>query len=224
MSESERPARYPVMLDVAARLAVVVGATPSAMRAASALAKHGADVVVIAPAVSLDLSRMGSDGLLTIEGRGYVRGDLDGAFIAVAASGSAETDAAVVAEAKERGVLVNTPNDATTSSYSVPSVVSRGPLQIAITTGGGAPMVTREIRRGISDAHGWEWGPYVELMGELRTLAVQRTGQSDADLAPLYDKVGGAPLRYRIRSGESVTAEQLFEEYAEGLKAETDGA
>jgi len=61
-------------------------------------------------------------------------------------------------------------------------------------------------------------------MGELRTLAVQRTGLSDAALVPMFETVGGAPARYRIRSGEAVTAEELFEEYAKTLKeSEKDG-
>lgn len=224
MSETERPQPYPVMLDLAGRLAIVVGGSPSAVRAASRLSKHGADVVVISAAVSAELLRLEVDGLVSLEQRGYVRGDLEGAAVAFARSGSAETDAAVVQEAKERNVLVNAQTDPSASTFIVPSVVERGPLQIAVSTGGSAPAVAREVRRGISDAHGWEWGPYVELMGELRTVAVQHTGLSDAALVPMFESVGGGLMRHRIRSGEAVTADMLFEEYAETLKKpEKDG-
>jgi precorrin-2 dehydrogenase / sirohydrochlorin ferrochelatase len=224
MTGNERPMHYPVALDLAGRLAVVVGGSATAVRAATSLAEHGADVVVISRSVPPELLSLEVDGRATIEQRGYVRGDLEGAAVAFARSGSAETDAAVAAEARERNVLVNVESDPSASSFVVPSVVERGQLQIAVSTGGSAPAVTREVRHGIADAHGWEWGRYVDLMGELRSYAMQRTGLTDADLKPMFDAVGGAPLRYRIRAGEEMTAEQLYERYAETLaEAEKGG-
>jgi precorrin-2 dehydrogenase / sirohydrochlorin ferrochelatase len=213
MSEAERPAHYPVMLDVVGRLSVVVGGGASALRAAASLAKHGADVVVITPDVSVDLQRMEADGLLTVEPRGYVRGDLEGAFLAVVSSGSSETDAAVAAEARERKTLLNVQSDGAASDFIVPSVVVRGDLQIAVSTQGKAPSAAREVRRSIAEAYGPEWGRYVELVGELRTLAVERTGLSDADLAHLFAYVADSDARERIAGGGDVTAEDLYRSY-----------
>lgn len=212
MEEPHR-AHYPVMLDVVGRLAVVVGATPAAVRAASSLAKHGADVVIIAPDVSTDLMDMESDGTLTIEPRGYVRGDLAGAMLVIIASGSEETDAAIVAEARERNVLVNVQADAAASDFIVPSVVRRGDLQIAVSTAGKAPSVARQVRRGIARAHGDEWGPYVQLVADLRALAIARTGASEAELSPLFAFVEDSDVLYRLHAGETVTAEELYDRY-----------
>lgn len=216
MSEGHAP-YYPAMLDVTGRLAVVVGSGPAAVRAAKTLAKSGADVVIITPDVQADLLDLESEGVLTIEPRGYVRGDLAGAMLAVVASGSSETDAAVVAEARERNVLVNVQSDIAASSFIVPSVVRRGDLQIAVSTAGRAPSVTREVKRGIARAHGPEWGAYVQLVADLRALAIARSGLSEAELAPLFEFVAASNVIFRLHAGEKVTAESMYDAYLASL-------
>jgi len=205
------------MLDIAGRLAVVVGGSAAALRTARSLAKHGADVVVITPDVSTELMNLEADGVLTIEPRGYVRGDLQNAMLVVAASGSAETDAAIVDEARERNALVNVQSDGAKSDFIVPSVVRRGDLQIAVSTAGKAPSVAKQVRRGIARAHGEEYGPYVQLVADLRALAVARTGMSEAELAPLFDFVTASDVLFRLHGGESVTAESVYDAYVASL-------
>lgn len=206
---------YAVMLNVAGKLAVVVGNGPGAIRAANSLVAHGADVVVIAPEVADDLLRMEAEGELSVEVRQYKRGDLDSAFLAIAASGSAEIDAAVATEAREGGVLVNVTSDAGISDFIVPSVVRRGALQIAITTGGGAPSVAREVRRVTAALYGPEWEQYTRLVTELRAIAIERTGLPDAELTCLFASVAASDLRNRLAEGETATAEELWEKYAD---------
>lgn len=210
---------YAVMLNVAGKLAVIVGGDARSVRAAKSLSSHGADVVVISPAISEELLAMEGDGELTVEARGYARGDLDGAFIAVAASGSAEVDGAVVREAREVGALVNVPGDAGASDFIVPSVVRRGRLQVAVATAGGAPWVTREVRRGIAETYGPEWDDYTRLMSELRVLAMDKTGLSDAGLAPLFAAVDAPEVRRLLAAGRRFTAQELFDEHAAALSA-----
>jgi siroheme synthase-like protein len=216
-AQDARP--YAVMLNVVGKLAVIVGGDARSIRAAKSLASHRADVVVISPAVSAELLAMEVDGDLTVEARGYARGDLDGAFIAVAASGSAEVDRAVVREAREVGALINVPGDAGASDFIVPSVVRRGPLQIAVATAGGAPWVTREVRRGIAEAYGPEWDDYTRLMSELRVLAMEKTGLSDAQLASLFAAVDSREVRRLLSAGRSFTAQELYDEHAGALAA-----
>ena len=120
MSPSERPLPFAVLLDLAARKAVVVGGSAAAAATASSLACHGASVTVITPSPCDELARLEDDGLLALLRRGYVRGDLAGAFLAVAESGSHETDAAVAEEARERNVLVRVAGGEG-SSFTIPA-------------------------------------------------------------------------------------------------------
>jgi siroheme synthase-like protein len=225
MSPAPSFERYPVLLDVTGRLAVVIGSTHAAERAAVALVAHGADVVVITTDASASLVGLEADGSLTVEQRGYVRGDLAGAFIAVSASGSPEIDAAVRDEARTAGVLVSIAADAGASDFTVPSVVQRGPLQITVSTGGIAPAVAKRVRRQIAAAYGSEWGIYAALLGAVRTRAIERFGVGDAELKPLFDSIADSDLLYRINAGEDPTADEVLEQHAAAMEPEGgDGA
>ena len=210
--------RYPVLLDLTGRLVIVIGGTRAAERSAAAMAAHGADVVVITPDVSPSLLELEASGTLTVEPRGYVRGDLAGAFLAVSAADSPEIAVAIRDEAKTRGTLLNVLADADASDFTVPSVVHRGPLQIAISTGGIAPAAARRVRREIAATYGAEWGMYVALLGTVRTRAIERYGVGDAGLKPLFDSIDASGLLDRIKAGEDVSADDLLEEHAAAME------
>jgi precorrin-2 dehydrogenase/sirohydrochlorin ferrochelatase len=222
MNPERRFERYPVLLDVGGRLAVVIGSTRAAERTAAVLAAHGADVVVITSEVTESLVELEASGVLTVEQRGYVRGDLADAFIAVAASGSPEIDAAVREEARAAGVLVSVAADADASDFTIPSVVQRGPLQIAVSTGGIAPVVARRVRREIATAYGTEWGVYTALLGAVRTRAIERFGVGDAELKPLFDSIADSDLLGRIRAGEDPSADEVLEQHAAAMEPEAE--
>ncbi len=223
MSPSGSHDRYPVLLDVSGRLVIVLGGTKQAERAAAAMAAHGADVVVITPDVSDSLTELEASGALTVEPRGYVRGDLAGAFMAVSAVDSPEIAEAIRDEAKTRGTLLSVLADAGASDFTVPSVVHRGPLQIAISTGGIAPSAARRVRREVAATYGPEWGLYVTLLGAVRKRAIRRFGVGDAGLRPLFDAIDASDLLDRIKAGADPTPDAVLEEFAGAMKPAIEG-
>lgn len=222
MSPAHHPERFPVLLDVSGRLVVVVGSSRAAVRTATTMASHGADVVVISPDVTESLTELEAAGVLTTEARGYVRGDLTRAFIVVCAAGSPEIDAAVCEEARATGVLVTVLDDADASTFTMPSVVQRGPLQIAVSTGGIAPAVARRVRREIASTYGPEWGVYVALLGAVRIRAIERFGVGDAGLGLLFESIAASDLLGRIRAGEDPSAADVLEEHASAMEPEVE--
>jgi precorrin-2 dehydrogenase/sirohydrochlorin ferrochelatase len=214
---------YPVFLDLAGRLCVIVGGGAVALRKARTLADYGADVVVIAPDVSEELIGMQADGLVTVEQRGYVRGDLAEAFLAVCATDSEEVNRAVHAEAEERRCLVNVVDVPELCSFIVPSVVRRGGLQIAISTGGAAPAVAKRLRKRLSSELGEEWADYVTLMGEVRALVIERVPGGEAARRPIFERIADSDLLERMRKGERPSAKKVFREFVTDAAAEAAG-
>jgi hypothetical protein len=53
----------------------------------------------------------------------------------------------------------------------------------------------------------------VQLVADLRALAIARTGASEAELAPLLAFVEDSDILYRLHAGETVTAEELYDRY-----------
>jgi siroheme synthase-like protein len=169
---------YPVSLEVAGRRAVVAGGAPGAIaeERARALLDAGACVTVIVERFTEGLEELGRQGAVTLVRRSYRRGDLRGAFLAVAATGDAALNGRIFAEAEKRGVLLNAVDDNRHCHFAVPSILRRGDLVVAVSTGGKSPALARRLRLALARDIGPEYGVLVDLLGEVRQeLLEQRT-------------------------------------------------
>lgn len=204
-------AHFPLFADLTARVALVIGGGEAAERHVRRLLDAGADVVVISPAPGEAILALEADGALTTQQRGYVRGDLEGAFIALVVEPDEEVRGAVAAEAEERGCLINVAGDAAASSFIVPSEVRRGVLQVAVSTGGASPEAARRARRAIASALGSEWETYAAVLAEVRVLAASRAAAGAHMPAGVLDAVADSDLLDRLRAGERPTAADLLD-------------
>jgi siroheme synthase-like protein len=157
---------YPVMLEVAGRRCVVIGAQAIREGKVEGLLAGGADdVLAVEPA--LDERFDGVVGV-EVERRAWRPDDLDGAFLVVASSDDAATRAAIAREGRARGVLVNVVDDIPRCDWAAPAVVRRGDLVVAIGTGGVSPAVARLVRERLQSEFGAEWVEVLRVVGEVR--------------------------------------------------------
>lgn len=210
---------YPVFLDLEGRTVVVIGGGAVAARKVTSLVEHGARVRVVAPRFDERIASLSADGGVELVHRGYVRGDLAGAALAVCATDSAEVNRAVHDEAAERGCMVNVVDVPELCDFIVPSVVRRGQLQLAISTGGAAPSVAKAVRRELEARFGDEWAPYLELLGQVRVLVMERVPGGEAARKPIFDAIAASDLLERVRAGERPNAEDVFVRFAGGERS-----
>lgn len=142
MSNTER---YPLFLDVAGKAVLVVGGGPVASRRAAALADAGADVTVVAPAVS---DQIRGDGRLRWLRRPYQPTDLDGVWLVHAATDDGAVNAEVAAVADERRVWCVRADDGTRSAAWTPAVARVDDVTVAVSAGRD-PRTTVAIRDAI---------------------------------------------------------------------------
>jgi siroheme synthase-like protein len=157
---------YPVMLELAGRRCVVIGAQAVREGKVQGLLAAGADDVLVVEA-SVD-DRFEEVMGVKVERRAWRPGDLDGAFLVVASSDDAATRAAIAREAHARGVLVNVVDDIPYCDWAAPAVVRRGDLVLAIGTGGVSPAVARLVRERLQEDFGAEWAEVLHVVGEVR--------------------------------------------------------
>jgi precorrin-2 dehydrogenase / sirohydrochlorin ferrochelatase len=162
--EDENVVLYPIFFDLSGRRCVVVGGGEVANRKARKLLQARARVMVISPKIGAELESVAVE----IHRRPYREGDLEGAYLAFAATNVREVNAAVTREAKERGVPVNVADKPSEGDFALPSTLRRGRLQVAVSTGGASPTLSRRIRDELEGAFGPEWASIVEELNAAR--------------------------------------------------------
>lgn len=143
---------------------MVVGGGAVADRKARKLLQARAEVVVISPEVSPALESMA----IEILRRRYAPGDLEGAFLAFAATDSREVNEAVSGEARERNIPINVADKPSEGDFALPSTLRRGRLQVAVSTGGASPTLAQRIRKELEEIFGHEWAGLVEELNRSR--------------------------------------------------------
>ncbi len=166
---------YPMLLNISRKKCVVVGGGRVALRKVKTLLEHGASIEVISPDLCPELIELVEQGQLHIQRRHYQPGDLQKAFIAIAATDNSDINLQVVKEAQSKAVLVNAVDDPDNSDFIVPSYSHRGGITIAVSTAGKSPALARKVRTRLEKELGDEYAALVHLIGEVRT-EVRRQG------------------------------------------------
>lgn len=178
--EYDNTVPYPVFMDLESRRCVVVGGGEVANRKARKLLQARAGVVVISPEIKPELESVAVEILR----RPFEAGDLEGAFLAFAATDSREVNAAVAREADDKGIPVNVVDLPSDGSFAVPSVLRRGRMQVAVSTGGASPSLARSIRGELEGIFGPDWAGLVEEL----TVARMSGEKADARLESEVDR------------------------------------
>lgn len=205
---------YPVYIDLGNRRCVVVGGGAVAERKVGTLLERGADVVVISPEVTADLGRLASEGAIAHVPRAYRSGDLEGAWLVFGATDDRPTNVAVFEEAQARGVPANVIDDPELCSFIVPSIVTRGDLQIAISTGGASPALAKRIRVALEAEFGPEYETLMELLGRFRHRIMAEV-TSPSSRRRIFETVADSDVLERIRAGAAPSVDELVEEFVQ---------
>ena len=159
---------YPAFLDLRDRRCLVVGGGAVAERKVEALRDAGARVVVVSPTLTGALDALVAAGSIEHRARRFRRHDTRGCALVVAATGVRTVDDAVAAAARRVRALVNVVDRPAACDFILPSVLRRGDLQIAVSTGGTSPALAREIRRRLEAEIGDDYGELVASVGRAR--------------------------------------------------------
>ena len=171
---------YIACLKLAGRRAVVVGGGEIGLEKVEGLLACAAAVTLIAPAAAAELQELAAEGSISWERRDYAgESDLDGALIAIAATGDTDTNIAVYEDAERRAMLVNVVDVPPLCNFILPAIVRTGAIAIAISTAGASPALAKRMKREIAATFG---EPYADLA----VLLAEARGWAKATL-PTYD-------------------------------------
>ena len=160
---------YPVYLNLKGRRCVIVGGGTVAEGKIARLLDSGADIRVVSPDATAGIRQFTDDGAVQWEQRRYQEGDLDGAFIAIAATNVREVNRQIFEEAELKGVMLNAVDDPPNCSFIAPSIVQRGPVTLAISTSGVSPALARKLRESLQSSEALAWADLSGVMAVARS-------------------------------------------------------
>jgi siroheme synthase-like protein len=155
---------HPVLLRLAGRRVVVIGAGAVAERKVQALLEGHARVSVVSPQASPQVEAWAAAGALELHRREYRPGDLAGACLAYVAADDPAIGIRAWREAQERGVWINVADRPELCDFFAPAVVRQGDLTIAVSTNGASPALARRVRERLEAEFGPAWGRALETL------------------------------------------------------------
>lgn len=159
---------YPLVLNLSGYWCLVVGGGKVAQRKVLSLLECGANVRVVSFKLSPYLKKMADAKVIEFKQGEYHPSDLEGIFLVIAATDQAAINEKIADDCRVRNILVNVVNSPSRGNFLVPAVLRRGPLVIAVSTGGKSPFASRKIRNEIKALYGPEYEKIIELLGNLR--------------------------------------------------------
>jgi uroporphyrin-III C-methyltransferase/precorrin-2 dehydrogenase/sirohydrochlorin ferrochelatase len=202
-------APVPIFLSLSGAGVIIVGGGEAALAKLWLLRRCGAALVVVDPAPHAEIIGMAESGRLELRRRHFVAGDLEGARLCYVALDDAAAAAAVVTEARHRGVLVNAVDRPALCDFITPAIVERGPVTIAVSTGGAAPALARDIRRRIEAAVPPAYGALASFCGRWRAR-VAMTLDTVERRRRFWNAVLGGSETAAVLGGDEAAAEALI--------------
>jgi precorrin-2 dehydrogenase/sirohydrochlorin ferrochelatase len=203
---------YIACLRLSGRRCLVVGGGEIGLEKVEGLLACDANVVLIAPAAEPALQEHAREGSIEWERRAYAgAGDLDGAFLVIAATNDTDVNIAVFEDAERRAMLVNIVDVPPLCNFILPAIVRTGPLAIAISTAGASPALAKRMKREIEGQFGEPYARLAVLLNEVRGWA-KGTLPTYQDRKEFFEGiVGGDPDPVALlRAGEEEAVRELI--------------
>ncbi len=195
----------PLVLDLRNKKCLVVGGGAVALRKIKTLVSSGARVLVVSPTLCREVQEMVERAELHYAGAAYGVHLLDDVLLVVSSTDNREFNGRVSRDCFARQVLVNNVHDPSLCSFFFPSVVSRGPLSIAISTEGRSPAWARLVREQLEEIFSADCEAFLEFLGKIRPL-VLRAVEDPQKRKEVFRQLAG---REFYRSFQTLGAEEL---------------
>ncbi|MCI8465069.1 MAG: bifunctional precorrin-2 dehydrogenase/sirohydrochlorin ferrochelatase [Lachnospiraceae bacterium] len=170
--------RFPMFIELEGKKAVVAGAGRIGTRRIRLLADFGAWVTVIAPEISDEVRRLWEAGQVSCELREIEQRDVEGAFLAVAATDQREINRRMAFWCRSVGIPVNVADRKEECDFYFPGIARAGCLTAGVCAGGNAHRLAKEAAADIR-------GLFAENAEKYGLAAKEGDGRYEAEILDL---------------------------------------
>ena len=158
----------PIFLNVKGRRTLVVGSGVTAARKSDLLLRAGSDVTIVAPEIGDELKQLSETYHFNHKAGALCAEDLDGCVVVFGCSADDSVNQHLCELAAAAGIMVNVADSTESCDFTMPAVVDRTPLLIAISTGGSSPLLTRMLKARFETTIPAAYGRLAEFAGSYR--------------------------------------------------------
>ncbi len=163
-----------LFIDFSHQPCLVVGGGAVAARKLARLLAAGASITLVAPRLGPETRACCADGRIVYHQRPYQPGDLEGQKLIVAATDDEGLNQEIAQAARARDIPVNVASPAGLSTVLLPGTIERGPVRIAVSSGGASPALMRQLRRHLEALIPRAYGDLASVLATCREKIKQR--------------------------------------------------
>lgn len=201
---------FPIFLDIKHRRCLVVGGGGVAERKTASLLKSGADLVLVSPKLTGNLTNWRDRGEFSHLAREFLPEDLNDSHLVIAATSDPEVNRHISELAEAKRIPVNVVDQPALCSFILPSIIDRSPVVAAISTGGASPVLARLIRSRLESLIPAGYGRLANLCNRFRQRVKERFAEP-MDRRLFWERVLESGVAERVFSGHDAEADQLME-------------
>lgn len=157
----------PLIIDLAGKKVVIAGGGRIAARKAKVLSEEQALIIFIAPEISEEVRALAKEWKYEVIERAALPSDFSGAMLVILATNSREANGSL-ARILPANQLVCVVDESGEGNVTFPATVRRGHLQIAVTSNGASPKLTRKLKKELEQQFDDSWISYTAWLYEMR--------------------------------------------------------
>ena len=157
----------PLIIDLAGKKVVIAGGGRIAARKAKVLSEEQALIIFIAPEISEEVRAHAKERKYEVIERAALPSDFSGAMLVILATNSREANGSL-ARILPANQLVCVVDESGEGNVTFPATVRRGHLQIAVTSNGASPKLTRKLKKELEQQFDDSWISYTAWLYEMR--------------------------------------------------------
>ena len=165
---------FPLFTRLTDKRCVIVGGGPVAARKLDWFRRADASLVLVSPELCPALQEKLPADDIDYRCKPYSREDIDDAVLVVAATDDIALNREVAEHCRQAGIFVSVVNSPEDGDFIFPSLIDRSPVQIAFSTGGRSPVLSRLLRTRLEMMIPQVYGRLATLVHDYRDRVKKR--------------------------------------------------
>ncbi|MDH2468882.1 siroheme synthase CysG [Acinetobacter baumannii] len=203
---------FPISLKLQQQRCLIVGGGHIALRKATLLAKAGAIIDVVAPAIEDQLLQL----IKTTGGEPFIEAFAEKFLstpyrLVIAATNDAEVNKTVFEQCEARNLLVNSVDDIPHCRFMVPAIIDRSPLIVSVASNGTSPVLSRQIRTQLETSIPHGMGKLAEFSGKWRNQVKEKISNPD-ERRIFWENLYASPLKEQVFNDNLDVADSMLEQ------------